>query len=266
MKLLLLVNVAALMVALGTALVVAWTNRGSSNVVLAVGALVGATGLYGVQLFLELSRTVVQDHVTSDLTIDRQERSIRQWKYPDPTASSRLGWEVPLGRWLGQVSPDAFDGDRERITRDFAVRSLLAFLSSPEYGWLQKRKVFVGSTGKLSHTTGTAGPSTVIGPEVLQGALRKAGNLFAEPPFTPAYAVRLPPNSVMDLSENTLTITNPICQIRFHVEIPGAVTYTQPNTGGEVPTIPSGDARYETRYIGITIDRTFFAHIAHVMP
>lgn len=266
MKTLLLLNSAALAIAGVTALIVAWANRGSSNVVLAVGALIGATALYGVQLSFELRRSAFQDQVSADLTIDREERWIRQWKYSDGM-SARVGIEVPLGRWLAQESPQALEGDRTRITRDFALRSLLTFFASAEFDWQLKRTVFVGSSSgtlTFTNTVSTAADSTLIAPGILQQQLQATGNLFGGAPLaiTGEY-LRIPPNSVVDVTADTLTIRNPICEVRFHIQVPDSISYMQPHTGGEVPTLKSGEARYETRLVGITVDRVFFALRAH---
>ncbi len=79
MNVVLIVNVAALVVAAATAGVLVWANRASSNVVLAAGALFGAMALYGIQLLFELRSTLKHDHISAEFTIDRAERSIRQW-------------------------------------------------------------------------------------------------------------------------------------------------------------------------------------------
>ena len=37
----------------------------------------------------------------------------------------------------------------------------------------------------------------------------------------------------------------------------------KPGTGGQVENLTSGEARYETRWIGLRVQRTFFALRAH---
>jgi hypothetical protein len=266
MKTLFMLNGIALAVAGGTALIVAWANRGSSNVVLAVGALIGTIALYTVQLSFELRGTVIRDHVSGDFTIDREERWIRQWKYPD-FMSWRPGAEILLGRWLAQGQPNALDTDRMRVTRDFAIRSTLMFLTYTEPDWQLQRTTYLGtSTGSITYMTpvSTARDSTLISPTEIHDGLQRAGNVFAEAPVSiPSGHLRLPPDSTLEITADALAIRNPLCEIQFRVQVPESIAFMKPKTGGDVPTLASGEARYETRVFGVSVNRTFFALRAH---
>ncbi len=178
----LIVNVAALVVAAATAGVLVWANRASSNVVLAAGALFGAIALYRIQLLFELRSTLKHDHISAEFTIDRAERSIRQWAYPEG-GGWRPSAEIVLGRSLAAASPTPFDGDRDAVTKDFMIRSLVAFLGYVEFDWQLSKTVFRGpGSGTLTMLSpiSTEKDATFLTREALQAELKRSGNLFSD--------------------------------------------------------------------------------------
>ena len=263
MKTVLILNVAALVTAAATAAVLAWANRASSNVVLAAGALLGAMALYGTQLVFELRRTVKHDHISAEFTIDRADRVIRQWAYPDRAVGWRPAVEINLGRSLAAVSPSPFDGDRDALTKDFMIRSLIAFLGYTEFDWQLNKTVFRGrSSGTviLLSPVSTEKDATLVTRDALQAELKDSGNLFANAPVSLAGGyLRLPPKSVLQIRRDFVVIRNPVLEIRFTAELSGSISYMKPGTGGKVENLASGEARYETRWVGLRVQRTFFA-------
>jgi len=267
MRLLLVSNMVILVIGVLTSGILAWVNRGSSNVALATAALVGAVVLYGIQLGFELRRRVFVDRVCTDFTIDRAVPNIRQWAYDPKGPIGRAANEDSIGRWLSKAAPTAFGIDRALVTNDFAIRSIVEFMTLTEFDGQLRRAVFSGpSVGTITQwgSVSTDHDSTPVSRHRLQTLLEQSGNLFAGAPFNQRDpALRLPPRSVLEVGRDFVSIQNPICLLSFHVFSPDSVSFMKPGTGGDVPTLPSGEAQLETRLIAVQIERTFFALRAH---
>ena len=94
----------------------------------------------------------------------------------------------------------------------------------------------------------------------LQARLRDSGNLFADADLTGISKVCLPPNSEMVVSADSLTISNPVCEMVFRVEtLPGS-NPLKPGAPNELPPLLSGGVhQFDTKQIGIRVKTTFFA-------
>src|SRR5229473_1636251 len=77
----LLASLVALFVSLVAAGAVAWQNRGSKNLVLAVSVLGGASFLFITQLYSQLKSETKSEFILTELGIDRAKPEIRQWVY-----------------------------------------------------------------------------------------------------------------------------------------------------------------------------------------
>ena len=122
-----------------TAAIIAWENAALPNLALATGTLGAASTAFLIQLFFELRGSKDLDNVGTEFTIDRSVPSIRQWNYTGAPAW-RIGVETNASSWLVAKNPTAFTMDRELLTSDFAMFSLLCFLTVQEFDW-QLRKI-----------------------------------------------------------------------------------------------------------------------------
>jgi hypothetical protein len=107
-----------------------------------------------------------------------------------------------------------------------------------------------------------SGPSecSSVDEEVLKSVLKSAGNLYAQAGIMLiAGNLCFPPKTVLRLTANTMTISNPFCQVVFGLRPSGSVSFMEPGTGGDVPQLASGESRYETRLVGIVISTEFMA-------
>jgi hypothetical protein len=75
----LVANIIAVVIAVATAIILAWNNAGSKNMPLAAAALVGVTVGYLIQLPFELTRSTTRETIGMDFVIDRQQPVLRQW-------------------------------------------------------------------------------------------------------------------------------------------------------------------------------------------
>jgi hypothetical protein len=232
-------------------------NLGSRNIALATGALAGAVMLLGIQLVFELRADERIDFITAEYTIDRAKPEIHQWKY-DSDQSRRLAQEVGASGTFATAHPGQFDGDRDKLTHDMVIFSVLAYFAVDQFDWQMKRVQFVSQTmGTLTTTAlgSKPGECTMVTKGQLHKMLSDAGNFFADANmFSGPQVLCLPPQSKIQVSSDGLLLTNPLCDISFTLEPSGSVAYYQPGTGAMVqPTLPNGEPKLETRITGIRV-------------
>jgi hypothetical protein len=260
---------------------VTWFHRilGSRNIALATGALAGAviflggqllfgvpTGagalaaavlLLGIQLLFELHAEERTDFITAEYTIDRAKPEIRQWKY-EYDQGQRLIRDLDGSGAFAAAHPGQFDGDREKLTQDMVVFSLLSYFGVEQNDWQMKRTQFVGqSMGTLTLTAPGSKPDecTEVTRAQLRTLLLDAGNAFADGNmFFGPQALRLPQKSTIEVKANSVVLQNPFCNISFVLESSGSVAFYKPGTGAlERPTLPNGESILETRLTNIRV-------------
>ncbi len=262
LKVALIANVASTLLALITAAILAWENTASRNLAIATGTLMAADIAFLIQLAFELQSSKSLDHVSTEFTIDRSGPSIRQWNYTG-TAGWRIGVETDASSWLAANNAAAFDNDREILSADFALFSLLCFLTAQEFDWqLQKVKYRYKSFGTVMRVQPISKDEECSGfdEKDLRAALTKSGNMFAGAPLLLLSAkLRLPPRSTIEIARRSIVIRNPVCRISWHLEgIPASFSHIQPGTGGGTPQLASGGARFETRMSSFSAEVLYF--------
>lgn len=258
-KLGLLIVIIGGLLAISGASIVSWNNTGSRNLALATGTLGAAIVLFLIQLPFELRATEQHDFISIELTLDRSTRVIRQWKYPE-NISWRIHAEVDASEAVAKERPDLFDGDRDHLTADMVLFSLVSYLASNEFDWQRQTRRFVGATFGTMVTwqrRSKRTECTVVGEPQLRRLLENATNSYAKAPLKLVFGdLCLPPHTNLSLTAQSLTLENTFCKVKFLLEPSGAVSYMQPGTGGEVPTLESGEARLETRVFGLAATTT----------
>src|SRR6266702_36436 len=257
----LIVCIRALIVSVATAVTVAWQNRGSRNLALATGVLGGVTLLFLTQVRFELQSATSSEFILTEFGIDRSKPEIRQWVY-GAESGERPTAEVSASNWLSAHNPDAFSGDREKITQDLVLFSLAYFLQTPEAQyWDVRRHSFVGklSGGVIRfHPTSAHRECAIVMPEEIRGQLSRSRNTFAGAPLD-IFSICLPPSSVFLITANSLTIRNHVCEVSFTIEPSHDVGFLNPGRGEELPKLLNGESRFETRTTGLDIKIRFFA-------
>jgi hypothetical protein len=245
----LFIGVFALVVGISLLVIVAWANAGSRNLALAVAALFASVFLLIVQLPFELRSKSETSVFGAEYTIDRFTPQIRQWSYPE-TVRWRLTSEVGASDALARSNPDAFRSDAQKLTQDMTIRSLVTYLFAEQFDW-QIREVQVRgpSTGTWISKSPLSKPtecSMVTGTEI-EAMLAKVGNLFTRGPII-RQEICLPPGSLLDVTDSSLSITTPFVRISFVVESTGGAIFGKPGTGGlDAPCLPDGSPGFETR-------------------
>jgi hypothetical protein len=261
-------------------------NSGSRNIALAAGALAGAAILLVVQLTFELRASESTDFITAEFTIDRAKPEIRQWRY-GLNQSPRIMNDLNASGKFAASRPGQFDGDREKLTHDMVIFSLLAYLGVEQFDWQMKRTRFIGqSTGTQTLTMPGSRPDecAVVTKDQLRVMLLNAGNSFADGDmFFSQQFLCLPPRSTLQVTPDGVTLTNPYCEISFTLESSGGVRYGRPASDDKVPStaaevadfikrselpLPNGEPMFETRATGIRVTVRYSAIRAqhHDMP
>jgi len=262
LKPVLALNILATLLAVVTATIVSWANSASRNLALATGTLAATAAAFLIQLLFELQGSKTADHVGTEFTIDLLGPSIRQWNY-DATPAWRMGAEIGASNWLVANSPGAFQSDREMLRSDFAVFCLLSFLTTQEFDWQLRRIAYSSQTfGSVFQTEAVSEDweCSAFTENDLRAELTKSGNMFAGAPLRCVTGkLRLPPGSTIEIARKYIVIENPVCRISWKLEEkPFFSSSVQPRTGGEVPQLASGQARYESAVKGFKIEVNYF--------
>ncbi len=166
--------------------------------------------MLGVQLRFELRSEPSTDFITAEYTIDRAKPEIRQWAYPSDQGP-RLTQEIGASQTFAAAHPGQFDGDREKLTHDMVIFSLLAYFGVEQFDWQMKRVTFVGQiTGTMISTSLGSKPDecTTVTKAQLQKMLLDAGNFFADANmFFGPQALCLPPQSTIQVNPDGLLFT-----------------------------------------------------------
>jgi hypothetical protein len=258
-----ILNVACLSVAVFTAMVLAWENAALRNLSLATATFVAVVLSFLIQLPFELQRSQEVDHVSTEFTVDRSAPWIRQWNYTG-TPAWRMGTETGASTWIVANNAEAFKGDRELLNADFAIYSLLCFFTIQEFDWQLRKQTYRSrgfGTGFAVHSISKDNECTAFTEEDVRAVLARSGNIFAGAPlrlFSGKW--RLPAKSTVEVSRKSITIQNPVCRVLCYFDdSPAVLSHVKPGTGGQAPTLASGEPQLETRMTGFTIEVTYFA-------
>ena len=234
-------------------------NAGSRNLALAFGTLVGAIVLVGIQFHFELQGSSSYEDLSTEVTIDRAKPEIRQWKYP-PFGGWRMSRDLAASSWLAQTNASAFQSNRDKLTIDFVIFSLVSFFTNEEFDWQLTRTADRGKITGASFTAESVSKDnecTALTSDVVQGALTQTGNLFTGAPLALITGrLRLPPQSELSIAENTVVIDNPVCRISIRIEFTGTMTFRKPYSQ-ETPQLGNEQEQYETRLIRLRCETAF---------
>src|SRR5882762_2688832 len=125
-----------------SAVIIASQNAGARNLPLAVAALLGVIVGFFIQLHFELTKSTKNEIIGTELTIDRVAPFIRQWQY------DKGGWRPPVeggaSDWVVNNHKESFDRDRQKLTSDLVMFSLLSLFTHQEFDWQLERQKYAG--------------------------------------------------------------------------------------------------------------------------
>jgi len=249
-----------IMVTFAGAIVLLWNNVGSRNLALAFGTVIGAIILFGTQMFFELRTSEEIEFVDLEYCIDRGRPQISRWDY-SRSVRLQIHAEIGASEWIAKNKPELFNTDREKLTSDMTLFSIISYIAINEYDWQRRRITLVGSTGSIEtgEPLSRPGEYSLIDEYYFRSILESANNAFAQAKIYINGKRKFPPKTDLKLTQSSLIINNPFCEVIFERLPFIEVNSILPGTGGKVPMMPSGESRYETRKFQIKITTKFKA-------
>jgi hypothetical protein len=252
-----------LAITLGCGLYIAWVNGGSRNIALGLGAVAGAFVILVLQIVFELKGTTVSQDFVVEFVVDYLQKDVRSSRAFDPSmvvASSYrdLFIEAEASKKVAAAAPVTRD-DAPKITRDLGIVSIISYLLEEQPDWQLDVRSFKTSVGTMSQWTGVSAPKecTSINIDAIREKLQAAGNMFASVQMGLARtSLCLPPNSVSDITQNSVAIRSFVCSVNFALQEPFAsmmsidphvvavAKATKQPINAEGATLPNGSPRY----------------------
>jgi hypothetical protein len=235
---------------------------GSRGAWTALAAVMGASVALAINLRFDLRGSKDITRITTEYTFDRAVPQLRQWMYAR-SLGDRYATEVLANYTALQANPSIFEGNREKLTRDMILFSLTVYLETRQQDWQMEEQRYATSISTItrmqakSYSENTA-ECTKISHDYIQNILTKAMNAFAATkPMTLVSYLCLPPQSSIHLDQSSITLRNPFCTISFSME-PGVLELRMMRPGShtlDVPALPDGKPRFETRVMGLQVTR-----------
>jgi hypothetical protein len=250
-------------------IVVVRENLGSRNLALGTGTLLAAIALFIVQLWFELRATTAHDFISTVLTLDRKALKIQESSY---SANKGIGMllkaviEEDSSAWLAKESPGVFREGGDHLFSDMTLFSLVNFMGINARDWQVRTNIYkkvppVGIPYVIEPMSKDT-ECTILTDGDFKSRLEVPKNLFAAAPLIHMSRVCLPPDSDVLISNDSLTIRNPVCEVIFRVEPLLGSNSIRPGAHlGEpdvVPLLSNGISQFDTKQIGIRVTTTFF--------
>jgi hypothetical protein len=226
------------------ALIIFRNATGSRNLALVCATLIGALLIGILQASMELRLPPGRDGIGGALLLDLDGPAIRHVRgrgQPGTAAATTMALrtfgEESARNVLAsmQPRPDFSASDNTsllhqvQLLSDFAILSFLHYMRQQQPDW-QTRFVtidtpFGGTRVQVPTPSFTRRNCTEIDEQTIRQELRRSGNEFAEASLAEAAPLCLPPQSVMRIDRDSITITNPFLTISFRVQPRGGVPY-----------------------------------------
>jgi hypothetical protein len=122
--------------------------------------------------------------VTTEYTFDRAVPQLRQWMYAR-SLGDRYATEVLANYTALKRDPAIFEGDRDKLTKDMILFSIVAYLEMNQRDWQMDVEQYTTSLGSMTTWRPASDPAnsmqcTKISVDDIHGMLRDAGNAFAD--------------------------------------------------------------------------------------
>lgn len=220
-------------VALACFACVVWSNGSSRNLVLSAGALAGTVMLTLVQLPFELTQKTTEESFAIKILLDRSLPTIWILNKGSSGGSVRINAKDGPGAFIGKTNPQLFGMNWEKLARELTILSILGYIFSEKFDWQMKKATWVDERGTLESliiSTSRPDECTLISRDKIVDELIRSGNPFAgaAKKFLDDRQICLPPNSQVEISNGTLNLTNPFCQISFTFDLQASVMNTSP--------------------------------------
>jgi hypothetical protein len=248
-----------LALALVCAVYIVVANGASRNLALGLGALVGAVVVFALQAVFELQGSSTTEDLYLEAIVDYQTKSIRS---AQPSSYHSL-IEAEASKILAGLSPALTQDDAPRIARDLAVSSVLSFLFGEQLDWQLSSATYKTASGEMRVWQGLSKPNecALFSIESVQEKLSKVGNMFAAAfPLGVPKKLCLPPTSTLDVTANSIIVTNRVCRLSiiFNEPFVSMDAYNPYDHQREIANLPNGTQRYRTVVLGARGTAEFF--------
>lgn len=197
--------------------ILVWRNSDSQTIVFSFCAVVGASFMFLLTLFFELRSHSEQYIVPTRVALIEKPTHIVHGFY---ALSNKNSQEVNLkvSGWLAKEN----HGPTMQVFKHFTMYSLIRLLLSEESDWKKQTEKFVSVTISTSRALGKQkGSDTFLTANELSKELKKSKNLFSELSLSfgdGSKGLYLPPQSSVTINGDTLTISNPYCEIMIELK------------------------------------------------
>jgi hypothetical protein len=265
-----------LLAALGCALYIVWSNAGSRNLALGLGALVGACVIFLLQLMFELQSVTTTTDFPIEFTMDYKNKSVRSpkaFRQNSYVSYRNVFTEQNASTILATIDPPRTKDDAPAITRDLAIISIISFLTDEQFDWKLNAINYRTSMGQMTLSEPLSKPAecTAVSGDTIRLKLKAAGNLFADLPHPGMRnSFCLPPHSTIDITVNAVVLRSLVCEIAIAIREPfSSMTTIDPHSvaaavqkgyiDAQSPTLPDGSPQYVTVVTGVRATVNFFS-------
>lgn len=196
-----------------------------------------------------------EESITTALTIDRAKPFIRQFRYSIDDGQ-RMSVETTAAQWIVDHDKNVFNLDRSKLTRDLVIFSLIGFLRSNEGQLWEIHPHRIGSVITFHEDPGRT--CTLVADSDIRASLRDSGNIFAFTPIFTRQPVCLPPASHFTATSDSINLRGKGYELYFILDREVGVNFMNPGAGEQLPRLPNGEMRYETRSEGVDVMATYF--------
>lgn len=261
LRLPLFIGISAILAGIACLFVFFLVAGGSRGAWTTLGAVVASLVALAINLVFDLQGSKSTVKIAAEYTFDASIPQLRQWIYARSLAK-RYATEVLASDVISKTSPDVFN-DRDTLTRDMIIFSLIAYLEASQHDWQAEPEVYATALSTITTTRFKSNPTdprtcTKIDRNSVHRMMEKTGNAFAHVNSTSSFPYFcLPPNARIEINGASITLATPFCSITFVVEQPFLELNTMlPGSNiDDTPLLRDGKPRFETRLMGISATR-----------
>jgi hypothetical protein len=129
----------------------------SRTALTALATVVGASVVLAITLKFDLRGSKDITRITTEYTFDRAVPQLRQWMYAR-SLGDRYATEVLANYAALKANSSIFEGDREKLTRDMILFSLIVYLETRQHDWQMEERHYATSTSTITRMQDKSNP------------------------------------------------------------------------------------------------------------
>ena len=145
----------SLAITLGCGLYIAWTNGGSRNLALGLGALAGACVILILQIVFELKGTTTSADFVVEFVVDYQQKEVSSARAFNQSLAVATGYqnmviEIEASKAIVAAKPALSRDEAPKITRDLGIVSIISYLLDEQSDWQLDTRSYRTSLGTMT--------------------------------------------------------------------------------------------------------------------